>query len=684
MRPLSTALQTALQARTRHPAVILTIEDHTNHLLPYQTPGLPDQWSDACVADDGSIVRVYLTHPAGPDTFAQHFQYTRITDPSQAAQWTTVTTFTGGKANMFQDGGCCISNNHGTLRAFAQQGSGGNALFCWTSTDHGASWSGPVAVVSPPGNALTKGIASAGNDDVFFLYDVYGGETMGLCTFNARWSALSNWSLSNPQSGQGLAVYWTGSQYNLVYSDGYTLSSASYAANTWTRYPDLAPATSDAIVRVNPRLSYYDGLYHLCVNENDGGVISGSVYSYCRVRESADFIHWSDGWTLHDVSTLYGGNLFFLPSPATGSSGARYYFVCPSTVLSTRAFTRDDSSQFLDASASVLSYRRQEQVNKAAELVVALDNRAGLCNGLLNLSGGNQFQPITPEACLRLQEGYTINSSSGHTECIPSGLYHLASVDVERSPGQNQIHLTGLDLSARLDHVARWQNTFSGQTIQWLLLEVCARAGLFHVAIQGGNQLLQVVAQFVLQAGQRYRHALDSLCQTYGLDYFLDQAETLQVREIMASDGSVWNYQPEVEHISFGGRFQRANHVVVSGKPPGTTSYSLTTSERYDDVHNQATRLDTVLHHVDQKLTTTAQTSATAALILYEQQRSQVAHAITVPLNPALQLLDVMTLSDWTAPAGSGLSSQCRIIQHQAIYDAQSAVYESRFSLQGL
>src|SRR5437899_2683607 len=136
-------------------------------------------WSDCCVANDGSIIRVNVTRGLhGGFGFKDDFQFSRITDPSVGSQWSTVTTFTGGSANMFQDGGCCVSNNAGTLRAFAQQGTGTNNVLVWTSTNNGVSWTGPVAVATPPGGALMKGVASAGNNDMFFFYDVVGGDAI--------------------------------------------------------------------------------------------------------------------------------------------------------------------------------------------------------------------------------------------------------------------------------------------------------------------------------------------------------------------------------------------------------------------------------------------------------------------------------------------------------------------------
>ncbi len=680
MRTTDASMQNALASLTRRPAVGLTIEDHTVHLSAYQTPGLADMWSDCCVASDGSIVRVNLTR--GGTGFASSFQYARITDPSIASQWSSVTTFSGGSGNMFQDGGCAVSNNGGTIRAFAQQGTGGNALYCWTSANNGASWSGPVTVASPPGSALAKGIGSAGNNDVFFLYDVFGGEKMGVCIYNgSSWSAISGWTLADPTNGAGVAVSWTGSQYAIAYSDGFTLYAASYNGSTWTQGTTIAPATSTAINRISPRLSFYGGLYHLVCAEVDGGSLSGAVYNYCRVRESADFVHWSDGWIIHEVSSSYGGNLFYLAAPQSGNSGARYYFATPTTVLSTPAFSQSNASQYLDVSGAILSYTRTEKINKPAELVVVLDNQGGVYNGLVNLTGSTSYQPITAGATLKLSEGYTV---SGSPDTISTGTYRLMKMAMVRSPTENLIQLSGLDLSERLDRTVRWQNTFSGQTIQWLLLEVCARAGLFNLNISGGSQLSQVVPSFVIQANTKYRKALDALCTTYGLDYFLDQNETLQIREVQSGDAPVWSYQNEIEQVAFGQDYDRANHVIASGKPPsGGPTFALTTAEAFDDPAAAQMRVERLLHHTDLKTTTPSEAQIAANLVMYAEQRAQVQTRLVVPLNPALQLLDVITVSDAPAPIGSGQSSIGRLVEHQATYNAQKAEYESKLGLQG-
>ena len=684
VRSLDGALTTALNNVTRVPSFKLTIEDHVIHYASYQTPGAADAWNDACIASDNSIIRVQV--PRGGSGYVSAFQVQRITDPSQASQWTAWTNLPGSSGLMFQDGGCAVSNSGGVLTAFAQRGTGGNNLWAWTSPDSGVTWFGPTSVLAPPGGALIKGIGSAGNNDVFFLYDVLGGEAMG-CSFysGGLWSALTTWTLPSIAYGAGVAVVWANSVYTIVYSDSYSLFSCTYnpSGNTWSSNPVIAPATSTAIGRLAPRISLADNLYTLTCIELDSGVLTGAVYNYPRLRQSADLLHWSNGLIVHDVACNYGATVFKLPAPHSGSSGPRYYVASMPLVLSAPAFLISNTAQYLDVSASVLSYQRHEQVGKPSRLEVIVDNTRGVYNALLTV--GNTYQPIGLNASLVLSEGYKTGSPPSVADIVQVGVYHLEQIHIVRSPQENHLLLVGLDLSRNLDLESRYQMTYTNSTLAYLITEMAARGGLFSPTLPATSQMSQIIPAYVLRAGQTYRQALDELCATYGLVYFLDQHETLQVRELSGSDPSVWTYQPEIELVSFGNIDPRANHIIVSGKPPvGGLVGALTTAEAYDDANVHLVGMERLLHHTDLKLTSVSQCAQKAAFLLAQETRSQVAHTVSVPLNPALQLLDAVTLVDSAAPVGSGQNSLCRIARVLAHFDAQHGMYDLQLELEGL
>ncbi len=681
VRTLDTALTAALNSTTRRPSITLTVEDHVVHYAPYQTPGTADALNDACVASDNSIIRVQVTR----NGFASSFQVQRITDPTNAIQWSSWTTLPGASVTMFQDGGCTVSNSYGTLRAFAQRGTGGSNIFAWTSTNNGVTWTGPVTVLTPPGGALLKGIGSAGNNDVFFLYDVSGGEAIG-CSFYATgsWSSLTTWTLATIAGGAGLAVTWNGTLYTIVYSNSYALATCTFtpATTTWNSGVLIAAATSTAIGRVAPRLSFANGIYTLTSIEFDSGLLTGSVYSYPRMRQSVDLVHWSSGMIMHDLPSNYGVVLVSLPTPASGSAGPRTYLASLSTVYSASMFQSTNTAQALDISNTIVSYQRVEQSGKPARLEVIVDNAQGALNSFVTTS--TTYQPIGLNASLVLNEGYRVGTPPTTNDTIKVGVYHIEQIHFVRSPVENHLLLIGRDLSRNLDLITRYQNVYSNQTLGFLITEVCAGAGLFSVMLPTTSQVSQLVPSFVLQAGSSYRNALNELCTTYGLSYFLDQNEVMQFRELSVSDSSVWSYQPEIEAVSFGSDDQRANHIVVSGKPPlAGLLGALTTAEAYDDANLHMVGVERLLHHVDPKLTTITQCSQKAAFLLAQEVRSNIMHTVTVPLNPALQLLDSITLTDGIAPRGSGQQATCRIIHIAIHYDAQNSLDEMQLTLEG-
>lgn len=391
VRSLDTALTAALNNTTRRPSIMLTIEDHVAHYAPYQTPGTADALNDTCIANDNSIIRVQITRSG----FASTGKVQRITDPTNATQWSSWTALPGASGTMFQDGGCAVSNSHGTLRAFAQRGTGGSNIFAWTSIDNGVTWAGPTTVLTPPGGALLKGITSAGNNDVFFIYDVSGGEAIGCSFYTAgAWSSLTSWTLATLSAGAGLAVTWSGAVYTSVYSDGYTLATCTFTPSTasWNSGVTIASSTSTASGRTAPRLSLANGIYTLTCIEFDSGLLTGSVYSYPRLRQSADLIHWSNGIIMHDLPSGYGVVPISLPSPNSGSAGSRTYLASLSTVYSASMFQTTNTAQSLNISNALVSYQRVEHPGIPARLEVVVDNAQGAFNSLVTTA--TTYKPI--------------------------------------------------------------------------------------------------------------------------------------------------------------------------------------------------------------------------------------------------------------------------------------------------
>jgi hypothetical protein len=671
VRTLSGTLTTAVNAKTRIPSVGITCEDHIQHYSVYQSPAATDRYHDAVAANDGSIVRVSVTR--GGTGFDQNFQRQRVTAPGTAGQWTSWTTFTGGSGNCFQDGGCAISNNAGTLRAFVQRGTGGNNLWVWSSTDNGVTWTGPVSVLSPPGGAQCKGIGSAGNNDVFFLYDQLGGDGFGASFFSGGvWGPLKVGTIAPFSYAFGMDVVFS-SIYYLFATDGYALYEFTYNAgsDTWSTLPQIAPAATTEVGRLSPRISFdsINGIYNLCCVDSNSGSTTWTPLSSCiRLRQSKDLLHWSSGYMFYDITTTYSGVI--VHSSAVSSN----LLITMPTIEQSLDFSSGNATQYLDVSASILSYKRYEYENKPAKLEILLDNNKGVLSP--SVGTNSTYEPINLNTSVVVNEGYKTGSPPTTPEKVKIGTYHVNQIHFLRSPHENAIKLTCYDLSRNLDTINRFQNTYTSQTISYLVKEMCARAGLFNLSLPVTTQMSNVVPTFILRSSQTYRKSLNELCDVYQLDYFMDENEQMVFKE-KGADASVWTYQPEVEIVSFGNDDLRANHTVVTGKSPtGGVAGTILTSESYDTTNMHLVGIERIIHQVDSKLTTLAETLLKANFLMSQEQRAQTAHQFTVPSNPALQILDVVTLTDYNAPTGSSQSGTARILELETEFTPQHAIYE--------
>jgi hypothetical protein len=661
----------------------MTAEDHIVHLEnTVATSGNADGVNDICRAADGSLVRVRVTR--GTDGGHQSFQWQRISDPSSVTQWQSWTTFGGGAGNCFQEGGCAVSNNSGTLRAFAQQGSGGS-LWVWTSTNNGVSWStSPATVYTPAPIANMLGIGSAGNNDVFFILQGSNNCYLNACFYSTSWSALRTSTTPPIAYANGISVVWTGSFYAAAYSDGLSLWLNTYypGSNTWNSQPIITGDTQ-AVARYYPSLVLIDGIYQLVCCEVDNGLLTGSSYNYPRVRQSADLQHWSGGFIYQEMSAVFG--ITYIKNTFPGASRAQYVLASMGEVMYGNDYQTSDISKYLDLSAYMLDYAREEQLDQPARITVTLDNSGNALTSYVSAVGGTSYKPLGMNATLVLHEGYRTGVPPVNDETIITATYKIRSITFIRSLLTNQLQIVAEDNSCLLDVRNRFQVTYVNCTLTWMINEICARAGIFTITLPGTGQMSTTIATFVLRANQTYRVALNELCRLGWLEYFMDQNGTIVFRELSNSDPGIWTYAPEIESLSIGSVDMQANHVIVIGKPPvGYSTGAITSGEAYDVTNVHQIAMERLLINTDPKLTSAALCSSKASFILQQEQRMMVAHRVMVPHNPALQLLDVVTLNDQSAPRGSGLSKTARIHQMHVVYNAEKAIYDLELQLEGM
>ncbi|HEY7348268.1 MAG TPA: hypothetical protein VH599_08085 [Ktedonobacterales bacterium] len=670
MRTLTPSIQNALAAATRTPAISVQLYDPIQHYSAYQTLAISEGRSAACIADDGAIIRAYTDSPLG--AFAATLSVQRISDPDNASEWSTWTVLSS--ANLLRDAGCTLSNNGGTLRLFAQSGVSPFDLLVWESLDNGGAWSGPTTIAA--GAIAIRGLGSSGQNDLFYAFDSEGGVALAVSLWSlGAWSAPVIWAFGVLPACVGIDAAWddANSRALLAVSDGREITGYRYtpSTDTWGFVGSIAPldsATSLGLARLYPRLASFDGLYSLSYLEVDNGAFTGLAYSYARLRQSPDFVHWSDG-LLISQTFAFGPTWIKAPTPPAGSASPAYYILNNAFAWRAPVYNPANPASLLDVSAQTVEVQRSEKTGAAGQISLRLSNAGGQYNNL-SMLGLN--------TSITLAIGYH-DPGSGAPSVIPVGVYYVDRYQYLRAPDTNELLIIARDTTKRLDRAARLQTTYSSHTLAFLLTELAARAGLFALSIPATSQFSQTVPLFVVPAGHTLRQALNELCSIYAVYYFLDQTETLQFRELSASDAPVWTYQPEIETLTLGADDQRANHIIVTGR---ATSGALVFGESYDFAHLMQTGQERTLYRTDPRLTTGAQAALKASFMLANEQRAGAHHTISVPANPGLQLLDVITLTDSPAPTGTGQSASARISALNVTYTPQQALFDMALTLE--
>jgi hypothetical protein len=672
VRTIDAGLSAAISATTQQPVMRCTIAITDPQFATYQSAAGTECRSAACVAGDGSIVRAHLPQSGGA---SQPLSVQRITDPSQASQWTTWTQLATG---MNVTAGCAMAYMDNAVFLFAQQYGGSYPMVFWTSADNGQTWSAMrIMPALPTSPTNVRGIASAGNNDCFIQYDVSGGEQIAYASYSGSWGIWLQSTLGPMAAGAGIAVTYVGGSTNTYYiatSDGQILNAYRYApgSGTWSQPPVIVPASASGVAHVYPFLTQLQsGIFTLCYNEIDTGTVTSLVYSRPRLITSRDFTHWSDGYPLGISCSLGATLLDATTSPPAGSAGPGIYVAGDLQIWRSPQYSQSNIYQYQDVSSRIISFDRREKVNAKGELQLVLDNADGALTPFV--TGG----PISPNAVLTLSEGYQVN---GAPDTVTTGIYRIERVTLARSPDASQIHILGYDPTKWLKWQVRTMRSYTNQTLGWLIAEIVARANIPLAPLPNTPQVGEILPSFIVPTGSTLAHAFKELVSTYDLYWLYDQQNGLTLRELNSGDGVNWAYSPDWFALTLGwaGDDDRATHIIITGKPLSTSQ--LCAAEAVDYANSARVNQDRVLHVANPRLTTNVAAAVKASLLLADEQRANSTYAATVAGNPALQVLDVVKITD----AFLDLSNTVRITELHVTYKAEQATYLLTFTAEAV
>jgi hypothetical protein len=661
MRTLTPTLAAAVSATGRQPAVQLRLADDKEHyaLFRQDTPAKSVDGCAACVAGDSSLIRAVLFENGSAGNADLAVQ--RITDPTQPIQWTTWITLVPLACAANQPLALSL-NPGGLLRLFYADGpSAGAVLKVFESSTNGATWMGPAVVYS--GASSFFYLASAGNDDLFACRNPALG-TWDVQFFKKSggvWLAPVTWSLPALSSMFGIAAAWDGSTYLFAlsawYSAGLGIEAYSFdGAATWTDLNLVAPVDGNNLgfqFRL-PTVQLVDGLFRLSYVEHDDGSIDGSVYERFRLTRSLDFTHWSSALPA-SPQTLRCAS----PAPFVKAFGS-YFVTTPTYTFSWPVYSALDASRNSDMSAQLLSASRKETLLRQGEVEVVVSNQAGQYNAPPGLGRNTS---------LTLDEGYVTGAG---TELV-----NVASALVEhwyyrRAPGENELVIVARDQSRWLDNEAPQLLSYQNRTVLWLAIEIAARAGLFQVFWPATAAMGEVISSFAVQPGHTWRQALHRLAEAYAIEYVVRADGSLVLHDPIESPISAWTWQDEIEQLQLGTADLSANHVRAFTQGAQ--------GEAWDYAAVEAVSLERYRHAVDRMMVNAAQAGVRSANELLLEQRKTSGGEIHVPLNPGLELLDVVSVVD---PAiGVNQAYRCQAIE--AHLDVLKAAFDMKLTLSGV
>jgi len=673
MRPLTPELAAAVRQGAAAPLVRLELVDHVPHYAVVYAGG-PVGRNAAALAPDGAVVQAY--HDESRTVYAR-----RVADPTAASwgAWTAVATTAAPGA------GVALTRIGGRLRLLWQD-TATTGVYAAESTDGGLSW-GAATLLFDPAAAVSALAADGDAATVFVAYQSGSGGWQ-----IAVWSLAGTWRGADWTNGSATAITGLGVARSLAGDGSYvvavtrqptpgmgaalqvgaygsTVGGAGWSAALTVVPPDL----SAGLFASDPRVTTYDGLYHLAYAVVDSGSVDGLPSTRAALLHSADGVHWSD--PLEDAATYAHG-----ATPLEHAAG--YLLAAPdTTALAPIPRVGIAGAGYRDCSDDLSRLEVVHKDGDAARVVVTLQNRPpdGVATTGTPGTGAGTYaglMALRPNALLRLWLGY---AGAG---LVPAYVAYVDDWSFVRAADEDEVVITASDAMAWLDRQSRGTLVYGGQTVEWLAREVAARAGLPAIVVPATAQFGYVVPTFSIPAGSTWRDALGRLGRLYGFDVAVrvgaDGSDALTLYERQEVEAVVWGYGAEVEQLVVAASADRANHVLVFGAlATGATEPVI--GEAWDWADVASTGQERYLHTVEPLIATRAGAEVRAARELAREARQGRSGSLSVPLHPGLEVGDVITATatDGAAPVA------LRVATLHHVYEPHPGTYDTILTCEG-
>ncbi len=623
MLTINATLAAAQTKLPQIPVVKATLED---------TPVLRPQVLHSSIGNgtdfDGVLVSDAILQVRCQTPIAYYLQSQRITTPGTAGQWTTW-------ANV--DTAACIACTVFTTGTYAVVvywvNAGATMDLKWRrSSDGGATWSAAQTLLAGVATATAVGMAIAGvsggaSSSGVFYYDVahlkivWRGYTPASDTWAA--AASSSFTLGATENLLGLAGSWdsTNSKYLCFYSYQDT-TGGNNKLLLFTYTPASTWSTPDPIFSIATRTSYFsrvslsqdqiDGRWWLTMMRWNAST-TRLVYLLCAVYLDGGQYRVS-GAIEYERDTADAGRVKVYPSAA---------FTGGVILASLRQARRSPETQTYFTDRTVVSYRWEA----GGRVRCVLDNRDGAITEPLFL------------ASLTLERGLKIGGTD-YLVSLPT--FYVSSFAFIEYDGM--VELTGVDA---LGLLAIWTATesesWSSKTIKELIRLVCGRAKVFDLTFDASTDWNATITSFTLHNGRSAAYGLQALLGMVGKGRVVARGAGLHC--FVLGDVTQHTY---TRQNYWKGRFGRAllsNYAMVAGSSDSAVG------DYAGDEGDTGFRVGDII--LDSQVVTVAGAETLAeSVIAYSQETAQGSGEILAPPNFALEVGDVVAISDvslWAA-----------------------------------
>jgi len=535
------------------PSVTLNIRDKRLRWANLHWADGSAKWTDQ-VADSSTIHRVRSN---GTD-----IEWCKVTTVGTQAQWTA---WTVALATDLADQEVAIARlATGDIRIYTLRQDVADTtwdIVYIDSTDSGANWD---AAWSLAVNAIDGAAAGdpaeppriAATVDIF-LYTRAGSVHARALPWGGVPGAEQTWAdlgVLTVRGGIG-ACYKSGNDYLVAAAGAGNISIGVHNSSTpsWTTARQIAPggiapATDTSGLR-NPSVLYANSLHFIAWLDD----FDTPAHSWTQpvVLSSTDFIHFGNEIALSIWATTYRRVALAYIAATKTVYAANEKIVCHAPF-----YESDDALQNLTSIEPTI-YRR-DTTPRGSKLHIEVLSKARLYDTAGQT--GEYGQCIRALSTVELNRGY--HTTSGH-ERETLDPHYIVTAKITQGVNRSHLIIDTVDGWGLLD---LWHSnetlTWTGETIAWLLTEICARVGLAFTAASGCTYALPT---FTVTPGQSGAQVVRTLLQLGGAIAFFTETGALKAYEL-------YGYSPA--HFDIGD-----NSEIIQGDyalgPPSATSFRI-------------------------------------------------------------------------------------------------------------